>query len=350
MGNGQSEVVKQEGDQSDQSNSARQGANGGRGDHRDVESQKASASLKKNLQDTGVVKNDDSEAEKRDGGVDAKGDAAALSRHAMGKLGEGLAALLSQQRKERQEKASSSGGTSVGSPGDTASREGRAENPVNGSEASPHAADKPHKLPNQPGDSNDSESRDPRPAQVTPSGAVVSGRTHDDEASEASKASRADKNAASTGTAGTDSSLSSSSSSSTSSSSLSLSSESKGAPQPQPEKPESSKPKAEESSPSESGVKEDSGNPTTPRKAERAAANKDDAHAPSVRTNGGERGAAAGEALSLSPMSPPPAAVRSPSLPTTIENDPQLDCTLKTLEAVHGAFYSPEHVQHGQPR
>ncbi|CAM9377085.1 unnamed protein product [Sphacelaria rigidula] len=268
----------------------------------------------------------------------------------MGKLGEGLAALLSQQRKEGQEKAASSGGTKVGNAGDTTSHERRAENPMKSSEASDHPVDKPHELPNQPGERSDSESRDPLPAQLTPPVAVVSGRTHDDETSEVSKASGADRNAASTGAAGTDSLLSSSSSSSSSSLSSSLSLESKGIPQPQPEKPASSKVKAEESSPAESKAEEDSGKPTTPRKAETAAAGEGDTHAPSVGTNGGERRAAAKEALSLSPMSPPPAAIRSPPLPAAIENDPQLDCTLKTLEAVHGAFYSPEHVQHGQPR
>lgn len=355
MGNDQSEVTKQEGDQSDQSNSnsnsARQGANGVGGDPTDIELQKAAASLEKKLEDPGVVvKNDAAGAEKRDGGVDAKGDAAGLSRHTMGKLGEGLAALLSQQRKEGQEKAASSGGTKVGNAGDTTSHERRAENPMNGSEASDHPVDKPHELPNQPGERSDSESRDPLPAQLTPPVAVVSGRTHDDETSEVSKASGADRNAASTGAAGTDSLLSSSSSSSSSSLSSSLSLESKGIPQPQPEKPASSKAKAEESSPAESKAEEDSGKPTTPRKAETAAAGEGDTHAPSVGTNGGERRAAAKEALSLSPMSPPPAAIGSPPLPAAIENDPQLDCTLKTLEAVHGAFYSPEHVQHGQPR
>ena len=42
------------------------------------------------------------------------------------------------------------------------------------------------------------------------------------------------------------------------------------------------------------------------------------------------------------PMSPPKVVVSA-------ENDPQLDCTLKTLEAVHGAFYAPDY-HHGQPR
>ena len=42
------------------------------------------------------------------------------------------------------------------------------------------------------------------------------------------------------------------------------------------------------------------------------------------------------------PMSPP-------KVIASAENDPQLDCTLKTLEAVHGAFYAPDY-HHGQPR
>lgn len=42
------------------------------------------------------------------------------------------------------------------------------------------------------------------------------------------------------------------------------------------------------------------------------------------------------------PMSPP-------KVVASAENDPQLDCTLKTLEAVHGAFYAPDY-HHGQPR
>lgn len=74
-------------------------------------------------------------------------------------------------------------------------------------------------------------------------------------------------------------------------------------------------------------------------------------------STGTKDGGVKGEATSvegLSPMSPPRAAVpRSPkhaTLTAPVENDPQLDCTLKTLEAVHGAFYSPEHCQHGQSR
>ncbi|CAN0074992.1 unnamed protein product, partial [Ectocarpus sp. 8 AP-2014] len=43
------------------------------------------------------------------------------------------------------------------------------------------------------------------------------------------------------------------------------------------------------------------------------------------------------------PMSPP-------KVVASAENDPQLDCTFKTLEAVHGAFYAPENSNHGQPR
>lgn len=56
------------------------------------------------------------------------------------------------------------------------------------------------------------------------------------------------------------------------------------------------------------------------------------------------------------PMSPPVAASRSvgpqPLMASLgyVENDPQLDCTLKTLEAVHGAYFAPENCQNGQPR
>lgn len=46
----------------------------------------------------------------------------------------------------------------------------------------------------------------------------------------------------------------------------------------------------------------------------------------------------------LAPPMSPPKVVAGP------ENDPQLDCTLNTLEAVHGAFYSPENNHHGHPR
>lgn len=46
----------------------------------------------------------------------------------------------------------------------------------------------------------------------------------------------------------------------------------------------------------------------------------------------------------LAPPMSPPKMVAGP------ENDPQLDCTLNTLEAVHGAFYSPENNHHGHPR
>lgn len=46
----------------------------------------------------------------------------------------------------------------------------------------------------------------------------------------------------------------------------------------------------------------------------------------------------------LAPPMSPPKVVAGP------ENDPQLDCTLNTLEAVHGAFYSPENSHHGHPR
>lgn len=44
------------------------------------------------------------------------------------------------------------------------------------------------------------------------------------------------------------------------------------------------------------------------------------------------------------PMSPP-------KVVASAENDPQLDCTFKTLEAVHGAFYAPENSGgHGEQR
>lgn len=42
------------------------------------------------------------------------------------------------------------------------------------------------------------------------------------------------------------------------------------------------------------------------------------------------------------PMSPP-------KMVASAENDPQLDCIFKTLEAVHGAFYAPGY-NHGKPR
>lgn len=64
---------------------------------------------------------------------------------------------------------------------------------------------------------------------------------------------------------------------------------------------------------------------------------------PGSAMGGSSNGKAPRRRAMLAPPVSPPRVVAS------AENDPQLDCTLNTLEAVHGAFYAPEN-NHGQPR